>query len=88
MSYADCGSKDAIGMIGMRCLDTCICLTISITCAGPESFFRGVPTLTTLKKKILFDEEIQIPLKAGHHRPASETPVKWRFAGVTMMVQH
>ena len=25
---------------------------------------------------------IQMPLKAGHHRHASETPFKWRFAGV------
>ena len=28
---------------------------------------------------------IQIPLLAGHQRPASETPFKWRFAGVPMM---
>ena len=25
---------------------------------------------------------------AYHHRPASETPFKWNFAGVSMMVQH
>ena len=31
---------------------------------------------------------IQIPLQAGHHRPASETPFKWRFAGVLMMPLH
>ena len=31
---------------------------------------------------------IQMPLLAGHQRPASETPFKWRFAGVTMMAQH
>ena len=24
----------------------------------------------------------------GHHQPASETPFKWRFAGVLMMAQH
>ena len=30
----------------------------------------------------------QIPLLlAGHHRPASEMPFKWRFAGVRMMAQ-
>ena len=29
----------------------------------------------------------KIPL-AGHHRPASETPLKWRFAGVPMVAQH
>ena len=33
-------------------------------------------------------EGIQVPLYAGHHRPASETPFKWRFAGVPMMDQH
>ena len=22
-----------------------------------------------------------MPLKVGHHRPSSETPFKWRFAG-------
>ena len=26
--------------------------------------------------------------KTGHDRPASETPFKWRFAGVAMMAQH
>ena len=31
---------------------------------------------------------IQIPLKAGHRRPSSETPFKWRFAGVQMMAKH
>ena len=31
---------------------------------------------------------IQIPLLAGHERPASETPFKWRFAGGPMVAQH
>ena len=31
---------------------------------------------------------IKIPLLAGSHQPASETPFKWRFAGVSMMAQH
>ena len=31
-------------------------------------------------------ERIQIPLKADQRRPASETPFKWRFAGVHIMV--
>ena len=31
---------------------------------------------------------IQIPLKAGHHQHASETPFKWCFVGVPMMAQH
>ena len=25
---------------------------------------------------------MEMPLKVGHHRPPSETPLKWRFAGV------
>ena len=33
-------------------------------------------------------EKIEIPLKVGHHRPASETPLKWRFAGVPIMAQY
>ena len=37
---------------------------------------------------VLVDEGIQIPLKAGHHRPASEKSFKWRFAGVLMMARH
>ena len=27
-----------------------------------------------------------MPLKVGHHRPASETQLKWRFAGVPIHV--
>ena len=38
---------------------------VPAACADPESFFRVGPTLTTFFPKI--------PLKAGHHRPASET---------------
>ena len=49
-----------------------------ISCADPESFVRGVPTLTTF---LFWEGRIQIPLLAGHQRPASETPFKWRFAG-------
>ena len=31
---------------------------------------------------------IKKPLLAGHHRPASERPLKWRFSGVPMMSLH
>ena len=41
------------------------------SCTDPERFVRGGPTLT---KVFLVDERIKIPLSAGHHRPASETP--------------
>ena len=38
---------------------------------------------------LIYDgREIQTPLYAGHHWPASETPFKWRFAGVPLMAQH
>ena len=39
---------------------------------------------------VLVDEgkRILIPLKTGHHQPASETPLKWHFAGGPMMTQH
>ena len=42
------------------------------------------------RKVLLFlvDERIQMPREASHHRLTSETPLKWRFAGVPMMVQH
>ena len=56
---------------------------------------RGSRTLCQIESKFEFiiffqlmrGEKIKIPLLAGHHRPASETPFKWRFAGVTMMAQ-
>ena len=35
-----------------------------------------------------FDAWNQIPLKSGHHRPANETPLKWRFAGGPLMTQY
>ena len=55
-------------------------------CADPESFARGDPSLT-----IFLDNEgerSQLQLKVGNHRPDSETPFKWRFAGVTMMTKY
>ena len=40
-------------------------------CADPERFARGGPTLTTFFLYFMRGERIQIPVKAGHHRPAS-----------------
>ena len=52
------------------------CIELSIywffSCADPESFIRGGPTLPHWLQ--FRGERIQIPLKAGQHRPASETP--------------
>ena len=33
-------------------------------------------------------ERVEMPLKMGHNRPASETTLKWRFAGVPIIAQH
>ena len=57
------------------------------SCAGPERFLRGGPTLTSFFLfffflgvrfffKLMRGERIQIPLIAGNYRPASETPFK------------
>ena len=50
---------------------------------GSRNFLRGDPTLTTF-----FFSWREKPLKAGYYRPASKTPLKWRFAGMPMMAQH
>ena len=52
-----------------------------VPCANPESFARGGPTFFFFGFLISRGKRIQIALKAGHHRLASETPLKWRFAG-------
>ena len=60
-------------------------------CTDPERFDRGGPTLTTFFVVVfLVDEGREDPntTKVGHHRPASETSFKWRFAGLPMMAQH
>ena len=59
-----------------------------VSCADPESSARGGPTLTMFFSSDNEGERIQIPLKVGHHRPASKMPFKWCFAGGPMMVQH
>ena len=54
-------------------------------CADPENVVRGGPTLRGLFFSLSRGGRIKIPLLAGHHQPASETPFRWRFAGVPMM---
>ena len=66
----------------------------------PFNYLDNIPTGIPLKsfKGLSFhlyqftlmhrSERIQIPLLAGHQRPASETPFKWRFAGGLTMGQH
>ena len=65
------------------------------SCADPESFVRGGPTLTVFFFVffscfffwLMIRGRTQIPLLAGHQRPASETQFKWGFAGGPMMAQ-
>ena len=60
------------------------------TCADPESFARGGPTLTTGFFPFLFDKGRE-DTNSSKRRPSSarrETPFKWHFAGGPMMAQH
>ena len=57
------------------------CLKLSgqhINFADPESFASGGPNVVVFFLLLLVYEgkRIQIPLKAGYHRPTSETPLK------------
>ena len=45
-----------------------VCTALSYACADPESLVSGGPNLTFFV--VVFPK--QIPLEAGHHRPASE----------------
>ena len=61
-----------------------------LPCADPEKFVSGGQTffLYFLYFFWIKRKRIQIALKADRHRPASETPFKWRFAGGPMMAPH
>ena len=50
---------------------------------GPRKFFYSGSNF----ENFFFYMWIQIPLKSGHHRSASETPFKWCFAGGPLMTQ-
>ena len=60
-----------------------ISLQHGMSCAEPDSFVIGGPSMTTFLFYLFFAHE-QIPLHAGHHRPTSE----WCFAGGSIMAQH
>ena len=73
-------------------------MIIGITCADPEGGTGGPYTPLKKKQNIGFHCNTgSDPLKItrlpsqnsmlGHHRHASETPLKWRFAGGLMMVR-
>ena len=61
----------------------------SRTCADPESFVRGGPTLMGFFFSLMTGEDpntIYHKKRAiGHPQPNSETPLKWRFTGGPMM---
>ena len=68
---------------------------IQSSCTDPESFVREGPTMTFFILLFLVDEgRTEDPyyhlkhLKAGHHRPTSETPFKWRFASRPLIARH
>ena len=46
-----------------------------VTCPHIESFVRGGQTLTTFFPWLMREGRFQIPLKAGHHWPACNTPL-------------
>ena len=51
---------------------------------GSSKFCQRGSNFDNFFKLMRGRERIQITLKAGHYRPASETPFKWRFAGRPM----
>ena len=62
-----------------------------VSCAGPERFVRGGPTLTTFFLSFLVDkgrEGINTTIRGAISGPPAKTPLKWRCAGVPMMAQH
>ena len=48
---------------------------ISTRCADPESIVRGGSNFDNDFFLLMRGRRIQIPLYAGHHRPASQTPL-------------
>ena len=64
-------------------------------CADPEGDRGSGPPLENYKYTVFLSNTGPDPLKItklpiqhsmlGHHRPASETPFKWRFAGGPLM---
>ena len=68
-----------------KCQLSIIILNI-FTCADPESFVREGPNLMFCFFVVFFrGVRLQKPQKAGKYQPASKTPLKWLFAGGTIM---
>ena len=62
----------------------------SILCTDPDSLGVGGGSNFDFSFKLTRVETREDPntTKSGHHRPASDPPYIWRFAGVPMMTQH
>ena len=82
---SDCPLRNSLILVLCVCFyDELACSALE-SCTDPESFARGGSALTTFFFPDNEGERIQIPLKLGHHRAASETPFKWCFAGGPIM---
>ena len=58
------------------------------TCADPESFVRGGPTLTTFFS-LVYEERAYPDTTISGPSPAHQrNAIKWCFAGVPMMARH
>ena len=72
-------------------IKTFLSVIMRYTCTilrGSRKFCQRGPILTGFFFFFFFfisGERIRITLKAGHHRPASETSFKWRSASEPMM---
>ena len=55
---------------------------------GSRKFVRVGPNLITFIQVDEGIEDLNIIKQMGNHRPASETPFKWRLAGGPMMAQY
>ena len=60
------------------------------SCADPESFVRGSPTLTTFFFFLFFFVFFKDPSTtiSGPSSARQRNAIKWRFTGVPMMAQH
>ena len=65
-------------------------ITRVATCADPESFVKGGPTLTTFIRgdRIQTNTTKSGTSSARQQNAIKMTPSKWRFTGVPMMAQH
>ena len=58
------------------------------TCADPESFVRGGPTLKTILFYFYEGREDPSTTICGQSLARQRNAIKWRFAGVPMMTQY